>query len=188
MKTIAFLNKKGGCGKTTIISSLALYWAEKEWKSVAIADLEKEGTSESFVRVADHSKISAFEEGNTYDFVLVDTPSGTSDGDLTDILKHVDLVIVPLVPGGGGDLKKTDLTLAALGKSKKVRVLFNIVEPHTLAGRDRDENLKQLGAHGFTNFLHKRTAYKHLANANKRHGFTKDPINELSQLAREIAP
>lgn len=190
MKTIAFLNKKGGVGKTTLISSLALYWAEKEWKTVAITDLEEEGTSESFIQVVDHPKIKAFEEGGTYDFHLIDTPGGTPDADLKQILKAVDLAIVPLIPGGGGDLRKTALTLQALGASKKVRVLFNIVEEQTVAGKDRGKNLKQLGAksYGLGNFLCKRTAYKALANADKRRGFTKETIEELKQLAREIAP
>lgn len=188
MKTIAFLSKKGGCGKTTTICSLAFYWAEKEWKTVAISDLEEDGTSESFVQVVDHPKISAFEKGGNYDFHLIDTPGGTSDADLKQILKASDMVIVPLIPGGGGDLKKTALTLSVLGKSNKVHVLFSAVDLQTLAGRERDENLVALEAKGLANFLCDRAAYRYLANADKRRGFTKETTLELSNLAREIAP
>lgn len=189
MKTIAFLSKKGGAGKTSIICQLALYWAEKEWKTVAVSDLEEGGSSEMFIEIANHPKIKLYEEGEQYDFHLIDTPGGTSDEDLKQILKTVDLAIVPFIPGGGVDLNKTAQTLSILGKSKKVRVLFSMVRPYTKEGMERHDNIEDMGnPKTFESFLQYRAPYKKLANGDTQNGFTPETLTELQQLAREIAP
>ena len=188
MRSIAFLSKKGGTGKTHLICSLALYWAEKEWKTVAISDLEEDGTSETFVEVINHPKIKSYEDGLKCDFHLIDTPGGTSDEDLKQILKSVDCVVVPFIPGSGADLKKTALTLSVLGRSKKVRVLLTNFDPKTRKGKQRHQNIEELGSPAvFKSEIQKRVAYSDLANGDTK-AFTKETLFELQQLAREIAP
>ena len=45
MRTIMVLNAKGGCGKSTISTSLASYYAFEEEKKVVLADFDPQGSS-----------------------------------------------------------------------------------------------------------------------------------------------
>ena len=49
MTVIAFLNKKGGSGKSTAVIGLGLYWAIREGKKVGVLDMEVEGLAASVI-------------------------------------------------------------------------------------------------------------------------------------------
>ena len=73
MKSIAFVNKKGGCGKSSLVCLLALYWGYRKRKRVAISDLDPQGSSEAFAKYMSDPHISIYDGGGVYDYVLIDT-------------------------------------------------------------------------------------------------------------------
>ena len=56
---LTLVNKKGGCGKTSLACLLALYWAERG-KKVAIQDLDPQGCADAFVSNIDNENIVAY--------------------------------------------------------------------------------------------------------------------------------
>ena len=103
MKHIAILNPKGGCGKTTIATHLAVY-ASTLGLHVAIADHDDQRSSLDWKqsrphRCADLDVIAAFRGDKIlqdYDVVIHDMPAGANDLDMT--LSRCSKVIVPLMP------------------------------------------------------------------------------------------
>ena len=51
MRSILVLNPKGGCGKTTIATNLAGYYADRG-KQVGLVDLDPQGSSADWVRMS----------------------------------------------------------------------------------------------------------------------------------------
>lgn len=108
MKTIVILNRKGGCGKTTVAVSCAAALADGGWK-VALADADPQKSALRWLkrRPARVAAISPVDwtvpgaAGNVpagIDMLVVDTPAGIGDGALQGVLARADLVIAPVVP------------------------------------------------------------------------------------------
>lgn len=104
MKHIAILNPKGGCGKTTIATHLAVY-ASTLGLDVALADHDPQHSSHDWMkarphRCADLDLIAAYRGdavGRDYDVVVHDFPAG----DLAVSQLPLDVcskVIIPLMP------------------------------------------------------------------------------------------
>ncbi len=104
MKHIAILNPKGGCGKTTIATHLAVY-ASTLGLDVALADHDPQHSSHDWMkarpqRCADLDLIAAYRGdavGRDYDVVIHDFPAG----DLAVSQLPLDVcskVIIPLMP------------------------------------------------------------------------------------------
>ncbi len=103
MKHIAILNPKGGCGKTTIATHLAVY-ASTLGLHVAIADHDEQRSTLDWKqarphRCADLDVIAAFKGdkiNQEYDIVVHDMPAGAAN--LSEVLGSCSKVIVPLMP------------------------------------------------------------------------------------------
>ena len=50
MRSILVLNAKGGCGKSTLATNLASYYAWEEEKQVALADFDPQGSSLAWLK------------------------------------------------------------------------------------------------------------------------------------------
>ncbi len=187
MKVIAFLNKKGGCGKSTLICALGTYWAERKGKHVAVQDMEVGGLSGSFVKHIDHPNLSLYEPGQDYDYVLIDTEGNLSNEELAQIEEYADQVIIP-IKLTAADIKKLYETSQQLSAPKKARVLINLVRTNTTAWRDREHSLKAIPLKQLKSFVKLRSAYEYLlvdgwpAIAHDRKAFT-----ELETLAGELS-
>ncbi len=114
-KRILFANSKGGCGKSTLATNLASYYAHKNI-ATALLDYDPQGSSSEWLRrrsphAAPISGISAFENpsaGSTRNWfmriprdthrVIVDTPAGLQRAELAEQVKLADLIIVPVLP------------------------------------------------------------------------------------------
>ena len=107
MRHILVTNSKGGCGKSTIATNLAAYFASEGY-STALADYDIQATSLSWldVRPEDHPSITglaAFEDGLRYlprntDYLIIDAPAGSSGPELTALVNHAETIIVPILP------------------------------------------------------------------------------------------
>ncbi|MET0015238.1 MAG: ParA family protein [Sedimenticola sp.] len=113
MHNIMVLNAKGGCGKTTIATTLACYFSAQGFKT-ALMDFDPQRSSTRWLEVRspenpDIRPIDATKpatgvtrtwqlySGQGTDVVIIDTPAGSSGGQLTDYLNRADTIIIPVM-------------------------------------------------------------------------------------------
>ncbi|MCP1728123.1 chromosome partitioning protein [Natronospira proteinivora] len=106
MRHIMVLNPKGGSGKTTLATNLAAYYAG-EGENVVLADFDPQRSSMDWLerRPADQPEIRglpAYEEGlkamGQPDMVIMDAPAGARGPELTDLLRRVETLLIPVLP------------------------------------------------------------------------------------------
>src|SRR5688572_31792338 len=107
MRHILVTNAKGGCGKSTIATSLAAYFAS-EGHATALADFDPQASALAWLeqRPADCAPIAGvrgFESGlkavprNT-EFVVIDSPAGSYGSALTELVRRAETIVVPVLP------------------------------------------------------------------------------------------
>lgn len=126
MKNILIANSKGGCGKTTLATNLAGYFAA-QGRNVALADLDRQRSCAQWVkrRPAVMPTIYSYSNHNKQhipkpDWIITDSPAGFRDEKLSDAVKEADCVIVPVMPSAF-DIAATSDFLDVLEKEKSVR-------------------------------------------------------------------
>jgi len=156
MRHIMVLNAKGGCGKSTLATNIASYYANAG-AAVALADYDPQRSSLDWIdRRPDNrprvSGVAAFEDGlrhvpRSADIVVSDAPARSHGKELTDLVKHAETIVIPVL-ASTIDMQATTTflkELQAVGKvqSKKVKigVLANRVRDNTLIFDDLDEYL-----------------------------------------------
>lgn len=106
MRSILVVNPKGGCGKTTIATNLATYYAV--WgTSTALVDLDPQQSSMEWLRVRPETEnpIQGFNglEGKIYpeegtERVIYDCPARTDSKKVARLIELIDTVIIPVMP------------------------------------------------------------------------------------------
>ena len=145
MRTIMLLNAKGGCGKSTLATNLAAYYAT-QGKSVVLADFDPQGSALEWLAARPEDRppikgVAAWKETvrvpRSTDFMILDVPAGTRGPQLTALVRRAQTIIVPVLPS------PTDIRAAAhfihalllLGKierkQSKVAVVANRVRENT---------------------------------------------------------
>lgn len=101
MRTILVVNPKGGCGKTTIATNLAGYYASKG-VSVTLADIDQQRSSYQWAvsRAVTAAPITARFEEKDYSSrrVIYDCPAQIHIGLATDLINRSDVIIMPINP------------------------------------------------------------------------------------------
>ncbi len=114
MHKIMLLNPKGGCGKTTIATTLACYFAGEGYQT-ALMDFDPQASSSHWleIRASDQPSIKSIDaarpktgvtrswqlySGNETDIVIMDTPAGISGGKLIDLYHRADTILIPVMP------------------------------------------------------------------------------------------
>lgn len=114
MQKIIVMNGKGGCGKTTIATNLASFYAAHGYKT-ALIDYDPQGSSSGWLRrrpataeaihgVAAHQS-SGWSATRSWQMrvpleterVIVDTPAAIKSHDVAGYLKDVNTIIVPVL-------------------------------------------------------------------------------------------
>ena len=156
MRHIMVMNAKGGCGKSTLATNLASYYADSGY-SVALADYDPQRSSLDWLerRPADRAEIAAvagFEGGlkhvpRSADMVIIDAPARSHGKELTDLVRHAETIIVPVLPSTI-DMQASDRfikELKAVGKvdrkQAKIGLVANRVREYTLIYDELDEYL-----------------------------------------------
>ena len=145
MRSILVMNAKGGAGKTTVATNIAVYYALQE-KSVALVDYDPQCCALDWLdrRPEERPKITgvvgwqpgARVPANT-DYVILDAPAATHGRPVTELLRRAQTCLIPVIPSS------IDLDAAARfidELSELGRVLNRKVRVATVANRVRENS------------------------------------------------
>lgn len=108
MRTIMIMNAKGGCGKTTLATNLACWFADQDGK-VALADFDPQGSSLDWLEARndydgvpsiqgiDASKEPVKPKKGT-EYLIIDVPAGVHGAEINPMLKRAESLIIPILP------------------------------------------------------------------------------------------
>ncbi len=136
-------NAKGGCGKTTLATNIASYYAQKG-KVVRLFDHDMQGSSLHWVRRRSenatkiHGIDASLRAGNNMtrswqlrvpvdtDVVIVDTPAGIDAPELANMFNENDFLVIPVLPSPI-DIHATayfikDILLIGKARTKQVKI------------------------------------------------------------------
>jgi len=156
MRHIMVLNEKGGCGKSTLATNIASYFAT-EGAAVALADYDPQRSSLDWLdRRPDNRAtivgVAGFEDGlrhapRSADILVIDAPARSHGAELADLIKHAETIVVPVLPSTI-DMQATSTFLGELKevpkiaqKKAKIGVVANRVRENTLIYDELDEYL-----------------------------------------------
>jgi chromosome partitioning protein len=159
MRHVMVLNSKGGCGKSTLATNIAVFFAHAG-QQVCIADYDRQRTSLDWLaqRPADLPAISgvaAFDEGlrnvkRTTEVLVIDAPARVHGTELNELVRRAETIIVPVLPSSI-DMKACEHFMAELleiGKvsrrQAKLALVANRVREYTLIYEELDEYLNKL--------------------------------------------
>ena len=159
MRHIMVMNAKGGCGKSTLATNIASYYADAGY-GVALADYNPQRSSLDWLerRPDNRAKIAAvagFEEGlkhvpRSADMVVIDAPARSHGKELTSLVRVAETIVVPVLPSTI-DMQASDRFIAELKsvgkvdrKQAKIGVVANRVREYTLIFEELDEYLTKL--------------------------------------------
>lgn len=109
MQTILCLNPKGGCGKTTLATNLATWYADNQ-QQVALADFDPQRSTIDWLSARqDYEGVPPIEgidavdadsvrSARGTDKLIIDAPAGTHGPQLTALLRRADLLLLPVLP------------------------------------------------------------------------------------------
>jgi chromosome partitioning protein len=160
MRHILVMNPKGGCGKSTIATNLASYYATRG-KHVALADFDPQRSSVDWVglRPEDAPRVvgvQAFEDGlravpRNADVVVIDAPARAHGRELTELVRRAETVLVPVLPSAI-DMRAASTFIAELlevgrvaRRQARIAVIANRIKENTLSFDELDAYLRKLG-------------------------------------------
>ena len=167
-RSVLIANSKGGCGKTTLATNLAAYFANRG-RATALMDFDPQGSSAHWLKLrpqsaAPVSGISAFsrqEHNQTRSFhnrlpwgierVVVDSPAGLTGTELYHRISEADLVVIPILPSpidihsASNFIRDIQLTGCLRERNKQLLVIANRVRTNTVMFNKLNEFLQQLG-------------------------------------------
>ena len=114
MQKLLIINAKGGCGKTTVATNLAAYFAT-QGRGTTLLDYDPQGSSMEWLSLRAKERapihgIAAFQSRNNLtrswqmrlppqaEWVIMDAPSGVSGLQLVDLVQGVDTILIPVLP------------------------------------------------------------------------------------------
>ncbi len=107
MYKILCVNAKGGCGKTTLATNLATWYAD-EGRRVALADHDPQKSSLDWLKaredyegvplIAGIDALAGERAERNTDVEISDAPARTSGPELTALLRRADVLLVPVLP------------------------------------------------------------------------------------------
>lgn len=156
MRHIMVMNAKGGCGKSTLATNIASYFANAG-ANVALADYDAQRSSLDWLARRPENRpeivgVAGFSGGlrrvpRNADFVIIDAPARSHGKELLDLVNHAETIVVPVLPSTI-DMQATATFLEELKavpkvarRKAKIATVANRVRDNTLIFDDLDEYL-----------------------------------------------
>jgi chromosome partitioning protein len=159
MRHIMVMNAKGGCGKSTLATNLASYFANAGLKT-ALADYDPQRTSLDWLgmRPAERPAITgvaAFEEGlravpRDTQILIIDAPARTHGTEMNELVRRAETILVPVLPSpidikAAGRFLEELLELGKLQREQaRLAVIANRVRENTLIFHTLEQYLGDL--------------------------------------------
>jgi chromosome partitioning protein len=161
MRSILVTNAKGGCGKSTLATNLAAYYASEGYET-ALADFDPQRSALMWVesRPKEYPAIKGipgFESGlrtlpRSIEYLIIDAPARSHGHELSELVRRAESVLVPVLPSPI-DMKAAEAFVAELmnvgkvsDRQARVAVVANRVKENTLIFEELDEYLHKLKA------------------------------------------
>ena len=150
------MNAKGGCGKSTLATNIASYFANEGY-AVALADYDPQRSGLDWIERRPDNRpeiigLEGYKEGlkrapRSADMVIIDAPARSHGAELINLVKHAETIVVPVLPSTI-DMQASERFIKELKavskiekKGAKVAVVANRVREYTLIFEDLDEYL-----------------------------------------------
>ncbi|OUS12447.1 hypothetical protein A9Q89_06065 [Gammaproteobacteria bacterium 53_120_T64] len=158
MRSILLLNAKGGCGKTTVATNIAAYYALKG-KKVVLADFDPQGSCMAWLeaRPADRPRIRGLAAWhNTVrvpkntEYLIIDSPAAIGGRPLAKLVQRADSILIPVLPSpidiraAEHFIGKLNALRRVLNTEVKLATMANRVRENTLAAEDLDDYLEMI--------------------------------------------
>jgi len=157
MRQVFVANPKGGCGKTTLATQLASFYA-KQGASVALVDHDRQQSSLDWLRVRPNQcagivPVAAFrgEEADwDYDYIIHDMPAACGVEDLREFTREGDRLVIPMLPSptdikaGVRFLMSINRDDALLASGLSIALVANRVRANTNYAKVLDAFLEQV--------------------------------------------
>ncbi len=159
MRTILVLNAKGGCGKSTLATNLASYYAWEEERRVALADYDPQASSMEWLQVRGEEwpeivGLAAYKGSATAprdtEVLIMDAPARVSNTELSSLVRRAQTILVPVLPSpmdmrAAAHFIKDLLVVGKISrKQTRVAVVANRVRENTLIYHNLEAFLKSL--------------------------------------------
>jgi chromosome partitioning protein len=157
-RSILILNSKGGCGKTTLATNLASYYASKG-SSVVLADFDPQGSSLAWLAARGENQppiggLAAWKAPlwvpRATETVIMDMPAGLRGKPLTRLMRRAQTVIIPVLPSPMDMRAAADFIQALLAEHRraglptKLALMANRVRENSRAYDNLDEFLSAI--------------------------------------------
>jgi len=158
MRSIMIINSKGGCGKTTLATNLAGYYADRDEK-VVLADFDPQGSSMDWLSVRPEGRppiqgIAAWKDPLRHprdtDVLIMDVPAATQGKELTALIRRAETLIIPVLPSpidirAGAHFIQKLLTVGKVDREGvKLAVVANRVKENTIIFHTLEKFLRRL--------------------------------------------
>jgi chromosome partitioning protein len=166
MFRILVANSKGGCGKTTLTTTLAAYFARRG-KRTTLVDCDPQASSLAWcgLRAAHLPRVHALASNDpahglsagwllrippTTETLLIDTPAGLRAHEFERFARHADALLIPVVPSPI-DLRATLVFIEMVRKLQEVRsgrlrvaLVANRLRERTNSAKHLDDTLERM--------------------------------------------
>jgi chromosome partitioning protein len=159
MRHVMVVNAKGGCGKSTLSTNIACYFA-REGERVTIADFDPQRSSLDWLAVRPESLppitgVAAFTDGlknvpRETEVLVIDAPAGAHGVELGELVRRAETIVVPVL-ASPVDMRACAHFMEALLEMGKVQrdrvrvaVVANRVRENTLIFEELDKYLGKL--------------------------------------------
>ena len=167
-QNILIANSKGGCGKTTLATNLAAWFASRG-RATALMDFDPQGSSAYWLKlrpqaaapiagISAYTRVGATETRSFHkrlprgiERVVVDSPAGLSGTELYHRISEADLIIVPILPSpidihsATNFIREIQISGCLREHNKQLVVIANRVRRNTVMFARLNEFLQNLG-------------------------------------------
>ena len=159
MRTIMVINAKGGCGKTTLSTNLAGFYAS-QGHSVALADFDPQGSSIDWLKARPETRPEiigidaadgSFRSPRNLEVLILDVPAAVHGKLLTALVRRAESLVIPVLPSpidmrAAAHFIEELLLVGKVNRDEvKLAVVANRVKENTIIFHTLEKFLKRLG-------------------------------------------